>query len=80
MEFDPKQKKQLISLRNLPCDWEVRGHCTCKEMPVILVNRVVDKKRMIKKEEGQGRGEAQGVADPSPPPKKEPNLSLFSYM
>jgi hypothetical protein len=33
-------------------------------MPVILVNRVVDKKRMIGKMEGQGGGEAQGVADP----------------
>jgi hypothetical protein len=36
----------------------------CKEMPVILVNRVVDPKRIIKKMEGQGGGEAQGVADP----------------
>jgi hypothetical protein len=33
-------------------------------MPVILVNRVVDKKRMIGKMEGQRGGEAQGVADP----------------
>jgi hypothetical protein len=32
----------------------------CKEMPVILVNKVVDPKRI----------EAQGVAD-SPPPKKK---------
>jgi hypothetical protein len=31
----------------------------CKEMMVILVNRVVDKKKM----EGQGGAEAQGVAD-----------------
>jgi hypothetical protein len=36
----------------------------CKEMPVILVNRVVDKKRIIGKLEGQGGVEAQGVADP----------------
>jgi hypothetical protein len=35
-----------------------------KEMPVILVNRVVDKKRIIGKMEGQGGGEVQGVADP----------------
>jgi hypothetical protein len=40
----------------------------CKELPVILVNMVVDPKRIIGKMEGQG-GEAQGVADP-PPPKK----------
>jgi hypothetical protein len=26
-----------------------RGHCTCKEMPVIPVNRAVDKKRIIEK-------------------------------
>jgi hypothetical protein len=35
----------------------------CKEMPVIPVNRVVDKKRIIVKNEGQGGREAQGVAD-----------------
>jgi hypothetical protein len=33
----------------LPIDFEARRHCTCKEMPVIHVNRVVDKKRIIKK-------------------------------
>jgi hypothetical protein len=32
-------------------------------MPVIPVNRVVDPKRIIKKMEGRGGGEAQGVAD-----------------
>jgi hypothetical protein len=36
----------------------------CKEMPVISVNRVVDKKRTIRKMEGRGGGEAQGVTDP----------------
>jgi hypothetical protein len=36
----------------------------CKEMPVIQVNRVVDKKRIIREMEGQGREEGQGVADP----------------
>jgi hypothetical protein len=35
-----------------------------KELPVILVNKVVDPKRIIGKMEGQGGGEAQGVADP----------------
>jgi hypothetical protein len=34
---------------DLPCDGEVRGHCKCKEMPVIPVNRVVAKKRIIGK-------------------------------
>jgi hypothetical protein len=36
----------------------------CKEMPVIPVDRVADKKRIIRKMEGRGGGEAQGVADP----------------
>jgi hypothetical protein len=31
---------------------------------VIMVNKVVDLKRIIGKMEGQGGGEAQGVADP----------------
>jgi hypothetical protein len=38
-------------------------------MPVIPVNRVVDKKRIIEKMEGQREVEAQGVTDP-PHPKK----------
>jgi hypothetical protein len=42
----------------------------CKEMPVILVNRVVAKKIIIGKMEGQGGEEAQGVLNP-PPKKKE---------
>jgi hypothetical protein len=33
-------------------------------MPVIPVNKVVDPKRIIGKNGGQGGGEAQGVADP----------------
>jgi hypothetical protein len=37
----------------------------CREMPVNLVNRVVDNKGIIGKIEGRGEGgEAQGVADP----------------
>jgi hypothetical protein len=32
-------------------------------MPVIPVDRVVDKKKIIGKMEGQGRGEAQGATD-----------------
>jgi hypothetical protein len=35
----------------------------CKEMPVIPVDKVVDKKRIIGKMEGRVRQEAQGVAD-----------------
>jgi hypothetical protein len=33
-------------------------------MPVIPVDRVVDKKRIIRKREDRGGGDAQGVADP----------------
>jgi hypothetical protein len=36
----------------------------CKEMPVILVNRAVDTKRIIGKLEGRGGGKAQGVVYP----------------
>jgi hypothetical protein len=35
----------------------------CKEMPVMLVNRVVDRKIIIRKMESHSGGEAQGVAD-----------------
>jgi hypothetical protein len=45
----------------------------CKEMPVIPVDRAVDKKRIIGKMEGQGGGEAQGVAD-----QKKVGLSFIS--
>jgi hypothetical protein len=41
----------------------------CKEIPVTPVNRAVDPKRIIGKNEGRRGGEAQGVADP--PQKKE---------
>jgi hypothetical protein len=33
----------------LPYDCEVRVHCMCKEMPVIPVNRVVDRKIISEK-------------------------------
>jgi hypothetical protein len=47
----------------------------CKEMPVIPVKKVVDLKRMIRKMEGPGGGEAQGVADS---PKNRSQLSNLS--
>jgi hypothetical protein len=47
----------------------------CKEILVIAVERVVDKKRIMEKMEGRGGGEAQGVADPpSPLQKKKPTM------
>jgi hypothetical protein len=42
-------KKKLFSLRKVPCNCEVRGHCIRKEIQVIPVGRVVDKKRIIGK-------------------------------
>jgi hypothetical protein len=53
-------KNQLFSLRILPRNCVVRGHCMCKEMPVIPVDRVVE----------------QGIADPPPPKKKTQSKSI----
>jgi hypothetical protein len=39
----------------------------CKELPGIPINKVVDPKRIIRKMEGRGGEEAQGVADPKKP-------------
>jgi hypothetical protein len=36
----------------------------CKEILAIPVDRKVDKKRIIRKTDGRGGGEAQEVADP----------------
>jgi hypothetical protein len=49
----------------------------CKELPVILVNKVVDPKRIIRKTEGQGGGEAQGVGDQK---KKNSDLNLVNAL
>jgi hypothetical protein len=46
----------------------------CKKMPVIPVDRVVDKKRIIGKMKGQGGGDAQRVADP-----KNNNIGPFPH-
>jgi hypothetical protein len=40
-------KNQLFWTRKLSCNGEVRGNC--KEMPVIPVSKVLDKKRIIGK-------------------------------
>jgi hypothetical protein len=63
-------KKTFALFEKLPCDCEVRGHCMHKEMPVFPVNTVVDKKRIIRKNGGQGGQEAQGVAAPPHTHKK----------
>jgi hypothetical protein len=56
----PVTKKQLFSFRKLPCNYEVTGHCMCKEMLVMPVSRVADKKRIMGKMEGRRGREAQG--------------------
>jgi hypothetical protein len=48
----------------------------CKEMPVIPVNKKVDPKKNNWKKEGQGGGEAQGVADP---PKSYTQTMCLSF-
>jgi hypothetical protein len=65
-------------LRKLPYGYEIKGYFMCKEMPVIPVNRVVDKKRISRKYGGstQGGGEAQGVADP----KMLSYLNVLAYV
>jgi hypothetical protein len=47
--------KKLFSLRKLPCDCEVRGHRMCKGIPVIPVDRVVEKKIILGKNGGPRR-------------------------
>jgi hypothetical protein len=59
-------KKRLFSLRMMQCNCEVRGHCKCKEMPVIPVDTVADKKRITGKNGRPRRTETQGDSD-SPP-------------
>jgi hypothetical protein len=51
-------------------------------MPVIPVNRLVDKIKIIGKNEGRGGGEVQGVADPPPhthTPKICVSFILFTF-
>jgi hypothetical protein len=43
----------------------LRGHCMCKEMPGIPVDRE-DKKRIMGKMEGQGGGKNKGLLTPPP--------------
>jgi hypothetical protein len=42
-------KYSFLKLSKIQWDLEVRGHCMCKEMPVMPVNKVVDPKRIIGK-------------------------------
>jgi hypothetical protein len=63
-----RNEKPICSLwKKLLCDWEVRGHCMYKEMPVIPVNKVVVPKRIIRKNWGPRR--RRGTRGCSPPQK-----------
>jgi hypothetical protein len=75
VEFDLLQKNNCSLWETLPCDWEVRGYCMCKEMPVIPVNRVVDPKRKAGKNGGPRRRRGtRGLWPPPPPPKRNKYL------
>jgi tetrahydromethanopterin S-methyltransferase subunit A len=50
-----RNKKTIILTRKLPWDCEVRGHCLCKEMSVIPVNRIEEEKRIIGQNGGPRR-------------------------
>jgi hypothetical protein len=52
------EKPIVLFEGKLPC--EVRGHCMCKEMPVILGNRVVDQKKNNWKNGGPWRRRGTG--------------------
>jgi hypothetical protein len=43
----------------------------CKDVPVIPVDRVVDKKKISGKREGLEVGNAQGVVDPKRAPERQ---------
>jgi hypothetical protein len=45
VEFDLEQKLICSLWETLPCDWEDRGHCICKEMPVVDPKRIIGKKK-----------------------------------
>jgi hypothetical protein len=49
----------------------------CKELQVIPANKVVDPKKELEKMEGQGGGEAQGVADPKKIITESPTFLLL---
>jgi hypothetical protein len=52
----------------------------CKEMPVILVNRVEDPKRIIRKK-WRAKEDERNKGFLTPPPKKKNNFMLsYTYM
>jgi hypothetical protein len=73
-----RKQKQLFCLRKLLCDCEVRGRCTCKEIPVIPVKKVVNKKRIIGRNGGPSRKRVTRSCYATPPPKKMLSFSCKS--
>jgi hypothetical protein len=62
----------------LQWDCEVRGHGMCKEMPVIPVNRVEDKKQIIWKRRAEEQERHTGWL--TPPPLKNVGGNLLPYL
>jgi hypothetical protein len=68
VEFDQYLTKELkFSLRILPCDCEVRGHCMCKEMLVIPVGQGGGQEKNNRKNGGSRRGTRGRWGAPPPP-------------
>jgi hypothetical protein len=54
-----------LNIYKMAIQYTKRGHCMCKELPVIPVNRVVDPKRIIgKKWRAKEEERHNGVAGP----------------
>jgi hypothetical protein len=69
LQYQYDQTNRFESSWDITCHLEVRGHYTCKEMPVIPVNKVVDKKSIIGKTYmAQEVERHKGFLTPSPHP------------
>jgi hypothetical protein len=66
-------KNQLFSLRDTALQLRSQRPLQVQGDTGHPANKVVDPKRIIGKNGGQGGGEAQGVADPPPKKKKNKN-------
>jgi hypothetical protein len=55
IQCNSRNKKTIFLFEKTVMQLEVRGHCMRKEMPVILVNRVVDKKKICNRKKGGPR-------------------------
>jgi hypothetical protein len=72
-----RNKNKTIVHFEWNCLWEVGCHCISKEMPIILVNRAVDQKRIIGKRWAEEEERHKGLL--TPPLKKEENSRQNVY-